>query len=134
MLVPTLVIGEAILAWASDTGADPGLIEDMRRMFDGQPAMVSDAVARGITVLAGTDAGAVPHGVIAREVAMLLAAGVPPEVALGAASWTARVWLGLPGIVEGAPADLVGYPDDPREDVEALRRPGCIILDGRPVP
>ncbi|MDT5038503.1 MAG: hypothetical protein QOE03_3688, partial [Micromonosporaceae bacterium] len=38
--------------------------------------------------------------------------------------------LGLPGIEESAPADLVGYRDDPCQDVEALRRPAVILLGG----
>jgi hypothetical protein len=51
--------------------------------------------------------------------------------ALGAASWHARRDLGRPGIEEGAPADVVGYRDDPRADVEELRRPAMILLNGQ---
>jgi imidazolonepropionase-like amidohydrolase len=54
-----------------------------------------------------------------------------PGAALGAGSWEARRYLGLPGIEEGAPADIVGYRDDPREDVEELRRPAVILLHGQ---
>jgi imidazolonepropionase-like amidohydrolase len=61
---------------------------------------------------------------------MLLRAGLTPRAALGAGSWDARRYLGLPGIEEGAPADLVGYRDDPCQDVEALRRPAVILLGG----
>jgi len=39
-----------------------------------------------------------PHGMIRHEVQLLLDAGLDPQVALGAASWTARRWLDLPGI------------------------------------
>jgi imidazolonepropionase-like amidohydrolase len=73
----------------------------------------------------------VPHGLIATEVRLLRDAGLPPGTALGAASWRAREFLGLPGIAEGAPADLVGYADDPREDPDELRRPRLIMLAGR---
>ena len=45
----------------------------------------------------------------------------------------ARRYLGLPGIEEGAPADIVGYRDDPRADVEELRRPAVILLNGRQI-
>ena len=41
--------------------------------------------------------------------------------------------LGLPGIEEGAPADLVAYRDDPRADPEVLRRPALCILNGREI-
>lgn len=34
---------------------------------------------------------------------------------------------------DGAPADLVAYPDDPRGDPEILARPSVRIPDGRPL-
>jgi imidazolonepropionase-like amidohydrolase len=101
--------------------------------LDRQPDVLCAAVEAGIPVLAGTDAGVGPHGRVAHEVMLLCRAGLPPEVALGAASWTARAWLGHPGVEEGAPADLVAYRDDPRSDVEVLALPALVLLDGRPV-
>ena len=74
-----------------------------------------------------------PHGQIAREVGLLLGAGLEPEQALGAASWQARAYLGLPGVEEGAPADLVVYVDDPRSGPEALAAPRLVVLGGRVV-
>jgi imidazolonepropionase-like amidohydrolase len=106
-------------------------IADLDRGFDEQPAMVAAAVDAGVTLLAGTDAGAVPHGTIADEVSLIREAGVPPDLALGAASWTARSFLGLPGIQEGAPADLVAYRDDPRTDANVLREPAVRMLGGK---
>src|SRR5206468_3889215 len=96
----------------------------------GQPARVRRADERGVMVFAGTDAGMGPHGLIADEVEGSLALGISPEAALGAASWSARTWLGLPGIEEGAPADIVAYADDPRGYPDVLRRPSLIMLDG----
>jgi imidazolonepropionase-like amidohydrolase len=67
---------------------------------------------------------------IASEIALLRDAGLTGAAALAAGSWAARTWLGLPGLEESAPADLVVFPDDPREDPEALRRPSLVMLDG----
>ncbi len=50
--------------------------------------------------------------------------------ALAAGSWAARTWLGLPGLEEGEQADLVVFPDDPREDPEVLHHPSLIMLRG----
>jgi imidazolonepropionase-like amidohydrolase len=61
----------------------------------------------------------------------LLRAGLQAEAALAAASWTARAWLGLPGLTDGAPADLVAYDDDPTRSPQVLRRPSRIVLRGR---
>jgi imidazolonepropionase-like amidohydrolase len=50
--------------------------------------------------------------------------------ALDAACWAARDWLRRPGLTEGAVADLVGYPADPRAEPEVLRTPGAVVLRG----
>ena len=55
---------------------------------------------------------------------------IPAAAALGAGSWDARSFLGLPGIEEGAPADLVGFARDPREDLSVLSEPALVVLDG----
>jgi imidazolonepropionase-like amidohydrolase len=58
------------------------------------------------------------------------AAGIPAEAALAAGSWSARSYLGLPGLTEGASADFVVYPTDPRADLGTLRAPIRIVLRG----
>ncbi|HEV3355156.1 MAG TPA: amidohydrolase family protein [Pseudonocardiaceae bacterium] len=86
----------------------------------------------GVIVLAGTDS--VPFGKITTEIDWLRKAGLPTEVAVGAASWTARDWLGLTGrIADGALADLVIYDEDPLADPGVLAHPKRIILKGRVV-
>jgi imidazolonepropionase-like amidohydrolase len=93
------------------------------------PSTVRAAHEAGVTVLAGTDS--FPCGTVASEVQWLVRCGLSPESALGAASWSARSWLGLPGLVDGAPADLVAYDTDPTLDIAALSHPRRIILRGR---
>ncbi|WP_369248976.1 amidohydrolase family protein [Streptomyces sp. R41] len=92
---------------------------------------VREAYDAGVTVLAGTDSA--PFGNVATEVEHLVAAGLPPETAVGAASWTARAFLGLTGLTEGALADITVYDTDPRLDPGALRLPRRIMLRGRVV-
>jgi imidazolonepropionase-like amidohydrolase len=82
-----------------------------------------------VTILAGTDFR--PHGTIAAEVRHLAAGGLSPEAALGAACWTARDFLGLPGLGDGAPADFVVYDRDPVADLHVLDHPACVVLGGR---
>ncbi|MFE9454121.1 hypothetical protein [Streptomyces sp. NPDC006739] len=76
----------------------------------------------GVTILAGT---------VISEIEWLVRAGLSREAALGAASWSARSYLGLPGLVDQAPADLVVYDTDPTLDTSALAHPSRIILRGR---
>lgn len=129
--VPTLSIEEGIRGMTRDLGYPDAAIAHVDEMLDRQPESLQAAVEAGVTVLAGTDAGMGPHGMIRHEIERLHAAGLPAGVALGAGSWTARAFLGLPGIEEGAPADLVAFREDPREDLSVLATPALTILDGR---
>jgi imidazolonepropionase-like amidohydrolase len=95
------------------------------------PALVAAAAEAGVRVLAGTDS--LPHGRIVDEVRALAAAGMRPHDALAAASWSARAYLGLPGLEPGAPADAVVYAEDPRTDLGQLTEPVAVILRGRRV-
>ncbi|MET8538332.1 amidohydrolase family protein [Streptomyces sp. NPDC005065] len=99
---------------------------------DGRQGMIDNvrlAHEAGVTVLAGTDT--FPCGTVATESQWLLRAGMPTEEAIGATSWTARDWLALPGLIDGAHADLVAYDQDPTAEPETLGQPKRVILRGR---
>jgi imidazolonepropionase-like amidohydrolase len=133
--VPTLFPGgsHAACEFAASMGFASETLAWMREVLDAQPATIARADRAGVTVLAGTDAGQGPHGMIVDQVAMLVSCGMPLARAIGAASWTARRYLGLPGLEPGAPADLVVYDADPRRDLDVLRHPALIILGGQPI-
>lgn len=130
--VPTLVMGQD-LRQAIEHRAGDAVAATVTGWLDRLPGVVARAVQAGVDVFAGTDAGMGTHGRVAAEVACLVDAGVDPHDAMGAASWRARTWLGLPGVEEGAPADLVIYRDDPRADPTVLWHPTAVVLDGRPL-
>ncbi len=134
-VVPTLVNVENFPGFAAaGEKRFPTYASTMRRLHAQSGAVVRAAYEAGVPVFAGTDAGGgIDHGRIADEVRALHDAGLPAEAALAAASWAARTWLGLPGIEEGAPADLVVYDADPRADLGTLTRPVRTVLRGRVV-
>lgn len=129
-LVPTLsVFGAGADRWRA---AEPSARRDWWLAgWDAMPRNLRTAHEAGVTILAGTDS--FPCGTVASEVDWLIRAGLPTEDALGAASWSARSWLGLPGLVDGGPADLVAYDTDPTTDASVLAHPSRIILRGRVV-
>ncbi|MFF0145497.1 imidazolonepropionase-like amidohydrolase [Amycolatopsis sulphurea] len=130
-LVPTLINIENFPGIADKATKYPTYAAHMRALHAGVGEMVSTAVEAGVRVFAGTDAGGmVEHGLIADEVEALHRAGMSRTQALASASWAAREWLGHPGIEHGAPADLIVYPADPREDLAVLRHPKHIVLGG----
>jgi imidazolonepropionase-like amidohydrolase len=125
---PTMSIEPPLRAMLGTMRPDVGA--RMNELLDDQPRLVAAAARAGVRLLAGTDAGMVPHGVVAGEIGRMLAAGVAPDVALGAGSWSAREYLGYPGIEEGAPADVVAFTQDPRSDAAVLSSPALIIRNG----
>ena len=127
--VPTLDIEDALQETVRVIA--PGEIGRWVVAVDRLRASVRHAARIGVRILAGTDAGMVPHGRIRDEVRRLVEVGVPAEQALGAASWDARAYLGLPGIEAGAPADLVIFERDPRAEVDSLPAAALCLLDGR---
>jgi imidazolonepropionase-like amidohydrolase len=127
-LVPTLINIEHFPAIAA-RGADkfPAYAAHMRSLYAGLRDRIGAAIDAGVPVYAGTDAGGlIAHGRIVDEIAALHAIGMSRAEAIGAASWRARDWLGLPDL----PADLVIFDTDPRTDLEVLRRPSRIVLRG----
>jgi imidazolonepropionase-like amidohydrolase len=130
VLTPTLSVIQSSLASFRQRPDSP-----RRRWYvDGasvHPGLVAAAAEAGVTVLAGTDS--LPHGRIIDEVRALATAGLRPHDALAAASWSARDYLGLPGLVPGAPADAVVYATDPRTDLDQLAHPTAVVLRGRRV-
>ncbi|MFC5800654.1 amidohydrolase family protein [Streptomyces formicae] len=132
-IVPTLVnIATFPQLAAGGETKFPRWSAHMRRLHERRYDTVRSAYDAGIPVYVGTDAGgSLPHGLVAAEVAELVKAGIPAVEALSATAWGARSWLGRPGLDEGAPADLVVYEADPRDDVRVLAAPTRVVLWGR---
>ena len=126
--VPTMAILDPLRAMIGPSGSADR--DELMAGFDSHPSMVRHGSEHGVRILAGTDAGMVPHGVVGTEIRLLAAAGLSARDALAAGSWEARRYLGLPLIEEGAPADLVIYPDDPTEDFDVLGHPSLVMLGG----
>jgi imidazolonepropionase-like amidohydrolase len=133
-LVPTLD-NWRIFPGIADQAQDrfPTYAAHMRALYATRAEAIGAAIAAGVQVYAGTDAGGTrSHGTILPELQALAELG-GTDFALGAASWRARTWLGRPGLEEGAPADLLILDSDPSRDLNSLASPAAILLDGVPV-
>jgi imidazolonepropionase-like amidohydrolase len=131
-ITPTLINIDTFPSIAASAGRYPAYAAHMLALHRASRRNVRDAYDAGVPILAGTDAGSsLPHGQVVREIRALHEAGLPAEAALAAGSWSAREFLGLPGLVEGASADLVVYAADPRADLGTLAAPVRMILRGR---
>lgn len=134
-VVPTLVNIDTFPAIAAQAQAKfPRYAEHMRSLLATSRGRVLAAWEAGIPIYTGTDAGgSLPHGLVQHEIRALVEAGIPQAEVIAQASWRGREWLGLAGLVEGAPADLIVYQDDPRADLATLAQPRRVILRGKVV-
>lgn len=131
-VVPTLV-NIATFPGIADRGRAkfPRYAAHMDALHGRRYATVGAAHDAGVPLRVGTDAGGVlPHGLVVDEIEEL-ARVVGPAAALDAGCWSARRWLGRPEAGEGADADLLVVPGDPRTDPAVLRHPVAVLLRGR---
>jgi imidazolonepropionase-like amidohydrolase len=130
-VTPTLLQVEQFAAIADRADRYPVFAARMRRLHARRHQQVRDLYDAGVRLLVGTDAGGtIEHGRLPDEAAELVAAGIPAAEVVAAASWRTREYLGVPGLTEGAPADLVVYPADPRADIGVLAHPTAVVLRG----
>lgn len=133
-LVPTLINIENFPGIADRAARYPSYAAHMRDLHQHSYQRVAAAREAGVPIYAGTDAGgSIAHGRIGDEIDALHKIGMSPTEALGAACWDARTWLGRPGLVDGAPADVVCYADDPRRGSAVVHHPSLVILRGNVV-
>lgn len=112
----------------------PAYAAHMRRLRAARFERTRDAHDAGVQLLVGTDAGGVlGHGIIHDELDELAKAGLVGTEILQAAAWAPREFLGVPGLEDGAPADLLVVPEDPRRDHRTLRELRHVVLGGRVV-
>lgn len=109
----------------------PHYAAHMRRLRAARYRRTRDAHDAGIQLLVGTDAGGVlGHGIVHDELDELARCGLTGTEILQAACWAPRAFLGVPGLEDGDPADLLVLPADPRGDHRVLREPRQIMLGG----
>jgi imidazolonepropionase-like amidohydrolase len=98
--------------------------------------VLRQALAAGVPVVAGSDTGEIAHGENAREVEALVAQGLTPLQALGAATVEAARLLRLDDrgrIAAGLRADLVAVGGDPLADTACLRDVRFVMKAGQVV-
>ena len=82
----------------------------------------------------GGDVGVFAHGQNAREMELMVAAGMTPVDVLVAATWGNARWLHLSdklgAVLPGLLADLVAVAGDPTIDIEAVRHVRMVMKGG----
>ena len=103
-----------------------------RALLDIHQETLHQALAAGVKVVAGTDAGGYVHGDNAREVQIMVERGMPTMQAIQACTGWAAECVGLDKdlgtVTKGKYADLLAVAGDPLRNIEVLRQPDTIKL------
>jgi imidazolonepropionase-like amidohydrolase len=125
-LVPTFSAGRVTreLAAAPDTFLPRSVIDKVETVVPAHLAHFRRALAAGVRVALGSDAGVIPHGANGKELVYLVEAGMTPMAAIEAATTRAAQLLELAdeiGTIEpGKAADLVATAASPLDAIEQV--------------
>lgn len=125
VLCPCLAANEAIARYAGHRGPVAERLNVARVTF-------KRALAAGVRVACGSDAGVFAHGDNARELELMVEYGMAPAHALAAATAAAAAVLArddLGRIRPHAAPGLVVLAGDPLRDIAAVRRVTAVIVD-----
>jgi imidazolonepropionase-like amidohydrolase len=131
-LVPTLFAG----AWVGEH-ADifpPAIAAKARAAAAQMQQMFQHAVKIGVPIAMGTDAGVEPHGLNAREFALMTQNGFSPAQTLLAGTANGAELLGISDrtgtLAAGKFADIVAVAGDPSQDIHATEHPLFVMKEG----
>ena len=131
-LVPTLLA----MVWTEEHAASytPAMAAKARAANEAAARSFRDALASGVKIAFGTDSAVSPHGLNARQFAIMTGFGMTPEAALLSATSVNAELLGISdrvGSIEaGKLADLVGVPGNPLEDIRVTEHVLFVMKEG----
>jgi imidazolonepropionase-like amidohydrolase len=131
-LVPTLFAG----AWVGERldKFPPAIAVKARAAAAQAQQMFQHAVRIGVPIAMGTDAAVEPHGLNAREFALMTRNGLAPAQALMAGTANGAALLGLANetgtLTPGKFADIVAVPGNPLTDIHVTEHPVFVMKQG----
>ena len=136
-LVPTLYLGDWFLENAQKLNVPEFYLTKAKAVMPAARRNIGHAFSSGVKVAFGTDAAVYPHGLNAREFAVMVKLGLTPLRAIQAATVNAADLLGWSDRVgtldPGRYADLIAVEGDPTTDVTTLERVKFVMKGGEVV-
>lgn len=133
-LVPTLYLGDWFLENAPKMNVPPSMLKKGQEVMPIARKNIAHAFASGVRVGFGTDAAVYPHGLNAREFAVMVKLGLTPLQAIQAATVNDADLLGWSdkvGVIEpGHYADMIAVDGDPLQDVTKLEQVKFVMKGG----
>jgi imidazolonepropionase-like amidohydrolase len=136
-LVPTALALEGVRERYEKGNLHPDAIPKYLAAARAHAQAMKRALALGVRIAFGTDAGVFPHGRNAEEFHLLVNLGMKPAEALRAGTLSAAQLLGVDakvGSLEvGKLADIVAVPGDPIRDIRSTEHVAFVMKDGQVV-
>ena len=134
VFIPTLMATQGGREKLGKGAYSPRVEAKMRAAIEAINQTVKRALAKGVIIGMGTDAGVYPHGRNPEEFHMLVDLGMPPIDALRAGTSVDAQLLGLQnkiGTLEsGKLADLVVIPGDPIQNIRQVEKITFVMKEG----
>ena len=130
-LVPTLLAGDW-LAGKLDK-FPPAIANKARAAIAARSDMFRNALKANVKIAFGTDSAVSPHGLNAREFALMTGLGMAPSAALRSATSVAAQLLGVADVgtlAAGKLADIVAVPGNPLADIKQTEHVVFVMKDG----
>jgi len=128
--VPTLTIFE----YFADHALSPTAAARERALFDLHVKELSKQLAAGVPMAVGSDVGPFPHGSQARELVLMVKAGMTPLAALQADLLNGAKLLGwqdqIGELKPGYFADVIAVPGDPLKDISVVQNVKFVMKGG----
>ena len=132
--VPTMMAMVGFREKLAAGGLQPAIVAKGNAAMRAHRSAISKAIAKGVKIAFGTDAGVYPHGRNAEEFSELVKAGLRPIDTLKAATTINAELLGLGaelGSLEpGKIADVVAVPGDPTRDISVTQKVFFVMKSG----
>jgi imidazolonepropionase-like amidohydrolase len=136
-LVPTLYLAGWFLDNAERLHVPSEMVAKGREVMPAARKNVAHAFASGVKVAFGTDAAVYPHGLNAREFAVMVKLGLSPLQSIQSATINAADLLGwsdkIGAVESGKWADIIAVDGDPLQDVTTLERVKFVMKGGEVV-
>ncbi len=133
-LVPTIYLTEWFMENYEKLGLPPQIIAKAKDVMPAMKKNLTHAIQQGVPVAFGTDAAVYPHGLNAREFAVLVRMGLTPVQAIQTATVNAAKLLdradSIGAIEAGKYADLIAVEGDPTKEVTELERIKFVMKGG----
>ena len=133
-LVPTVYVGYSVEEHAAEWKLPEKLVSKAKTINAEKLQWLRKAVAAGVKIAYGTDAGVFPHGENGKDFKYLVEVGMSPMQAIQAATTQAAILIGHPEMVgsisPGHFADLIAVTHDPLQNVSALEKVSFVMKSG----